>query len=123
MVEIIIVNFVGNFMKLFIKREMGMKMSVTLRVSVDEMQAAATRCDALVRKIAECCQECISLNAQLQGVWEGEAARQFDQFVVATASPILDRCSEMCGDTARGIRHTCDQFVQADNSLSGVFRG
>ena len=98
-------------------------MAGIIKVSVEEMQAAATRSDQLAQKIAECRQECIALNQQLQGAYEGESARAFDEFINATAAPILERTSEMCSDTARGIRHTCEQFTQADSTLSGTFRG
>ena len=95
----------------------------TLKVSVEEMQSAASRCQQLEQKIAECRQELVAMNQQLQGMWEGESARAFEEFVNGTAAPILGRCSEMCADTARGITQTCQQFADADKTLSGAFKG
>ena len=94
-----------------------------IKVSVEEMGVAANRCDTLANKIEECRQECIALNQQLQAAYEGESARAFEDFVNSTATRVLGQCSEMCSETARGIRHTCEQFSQADRTLSGTFRG
>jgi len=92
-----------------------------IRVSVEEMQTAATRCNQLAQKIAECKQECIALNNQLQGAWDGQAAASFDTFVTGTATRVLDDCSQMCYETSRAITHTCAQFTEADSTLSQTF--
>jgi len=97
-------------------------MSVTLKVSVTEMEAAATRCRNLADEIQRCMQECMQMNEQLQGMWEGAAAAQFDQYVRGTAAPALKGCADMCAQTAEGISKTCQQFADADNSLSQVFK-
>ena len=97
-------------------------MSVTLKVSVQEMEVAAARCKSLADEIQRCMDECMKMNEQLQGMWEGAAAAQFDQYVRGTAAPALKGCAEMCAETAEGIRQTCQQFADADNSLSKVFR-
>jgi len=93
-----------------------------IKVSVEEMQTAATRCRQLADKIAECKQECIALNSQLQSAWEGQSAAAFDNFVTGTATRVLDECSQMCSETGIAITHTCNQFTEADSTLSGTFR-
>jgi len=93
-----------------------------IRVSVEEMQSAATRCNQLAEKIAECKQECIALNNQLQSAWDGQAASAFDNFVTGTATRVLDDCSQMCSQTSTAITHTCNQFTEADSTLSGTFK-
>lgn len=93
-----------------------------IRVSVEEMRSAATRCSQLAEKIAECRSECIALNNQLQSAWDGQSAASFDEYVNSKAAPILSECSEMCAQTAQAITHTCNQFTEADRTLSGTFR-
>ena len=93
-----------------------------IRVSVEEMQAASTRCNQLAEKIAECKQECIALNNQLQSAWEGQSAAAFDEFVQGTATRVLDQCSDMCAQTSQAITHTCNQFSEADGALSQTFK-
>jgi len=93
-----------------------------IRVSVEEMQSAATRCNQLSEKIAECKAECIALNNQLQSAWEGQSAAAFDEYVQGTASRVLDECSQMCAQTGQAITHTCNQFTEADGTLSSTFR-
>lgn len=93
-----------------------------IRVSVEEMHTAAARCQQLSEKIAECKAECIALNTQLQSCFEGQSARAFDEYVQGTATRVLDECSNMCAETSRAITHTCNQFTDADNSLSSTFR-
>jgi len=92
-----------------------------LKVSPEEMLGAAGRIDRLAAQIQECYAEMNSINTDLQGMYEGESARAFDAFVTGTAAPALRSVSGMCEDTARGVRHTVEQFQQADSSLSGVF--
>jgi WXG100 family type VII secretion target len=92
-----------------------------LKVSPEEMLGAAGRCDRLAEQIQECYAEMNRINVDLQGMYEGESARAFDSFVTSTAAPSLRSVSGMCEDTARGLRHTVEQFQQADSGLSGVF--
>jgi len=92
-----------------------------IRVSVEEMGVAAGDCDRLAQDIGDCLSRLQQLNSRLQGQWEGQSAQSFDGFVGGTATPILNRCMEMCSDTARAIRHTCQQFTEADGTLSGTF--
>ena len=97
-------------------------MSVTLKVSVQEMETAANRCKNLAQELERCLQECQKMNEQLQGMWEGAAATQFDQYVRGTATPALKSCVDMCYQTADGISQTCQQFAEADSSLSRAFK-
>ena len=94
----------------------------TIRVSVEEMQAAAVECKNLSEQIEECRQKCISLNTQLQSAWDGVAAQAFDEFVNGTATKVLSECSQMCCETGQAITHTCNQFSDADSELSKTFR-
>jgi len=93
-----------------------------IRVSVEEMRSAATRCARLAEKIAECRAECISLNNHLQSAWDGQSAASFDNYVNTKAAPTLSECSDMCAQTGQAITHTCNQFTEADSALSGTFR-
>ena len=97
-------------------------MAGMLRVSVADMERAEARCRALSQEIERCRREAIAMNADLQAVYEGQAARSFDAFVQQTASPVLTQVSQMCDETARGIRNTLTEFMAADRSLAGVFR-
>ena len=97
-------------------------MSVVMKIDPDEMAIAARRCDQLATKIDECEQECISLNQQLQGCYDGESAVAFDEFCNEKAIPNLKKVSEMCTDTAVALRQTCEQFSDTDATLAKTFR-
>ena len=92
-----------------------------IRVSPEQMNAAATQIDGLAQRIAECRADAIRLNQTLQAAYDGKSAQAFDQFITGTASTALQNMSSMCTETARGIRHTLTQFTSADSTLAGVF--
>ena len=94
-----------------------------MQVNPEEMDRAAVRMDALSSRLEECRLEAISINTDLQASYQGAAAQAFDEFVTATAAPVLYDTAEMCTQTAQGVRHTLEQFTQADTGLAGVFRG
>jgi len=93
-----------------------------IHVSVEEMLAAASSCNQLSQEIAECKRKCVELNARLQGSMKGQTAVAFDEFVNGKAVPFLNECSEMCAQTSQAITHTCNQFTEADSTLSAAFR-
>jgi WXG100 family type VII secretion target len=97
-------------------------MASLIRVDPEEMAAAALSCDDLARRIDECRVDCLALNARLQACYEGQSAVAFDEFCQAKAAPLLNEVHEFCAETARAIRHTCEQFENADGALAGTFR-
>ena len=92
-----------------------------IRVSVEDMERAAYRCRDLAARIEQCKEDCRALNEELQAAWDGQTAQEFDSFVQTTATRVLQECSEMCYNTAQAINHTCQQFTEADTTLSGTF--
>jgi len=97
-------------------------MAGVLRVSPEEMEAAAVECAALSEEISSCQERAVRMNTRLQEVYEGESARSFEDFIVNDASPVLTRTSEMCDEVAAALRQTARGFEEADSSLAGVFR-
>jgi len=94
-----------------------------IKVSVSEMGIAENNLRSLQERISECRLDLLRYNTDLQGAWDGASAREFDNYTTSVAAPILDQCSDMCYQTANAIRHTCDQFTEADTTLSGTFKG
>jgi WXG100 family type VII secretion target len=97
-------------------------MAGMLRVSPEEMEAAALECAGLAEEIEACKERALQMNLRLQEVYEGEAARSFEDFIVNDASPILLRTSEMCEEIAGALRHTAREFADADSAMAGMFR-
>ncbi|MCL2594742.1 MAG: WXG100 family type VII secretion target [Promicromonosporaceae bacterium] len=96
-------------------------MSGLMQIDPVAMDSAASRCDALASRLEECRLEAIAINDSLQDCYKGASAQAFYDFITQTAAPILYDTADMCTQTARGIRHTLDQFTQADTTLAGVF--
>jgi len=96
-------------------------MAGVIRVSVDEMSAAATCITQLEQDCNDICQRFKAVNDQLQGGYEGQSAAAFDAFVCGTIVPVLTECAAMCGQTSQAIQHTCSQFTDADATLSTTF--
>ncbi|MCL2596027.1 MAG: WXG100 family type VII secretion target [Promicromonosporaceae bacterium] len=92
-----------------------------IRVSPEQMDAAAREIDGLADRIGQCRADALRLNQTLQAAYDGKSAQAFDQFITGTASTALQNMSNMCAETARGIRHTLTQFTSADSTLAGVF--
>jgi len=100
----------------------SLTMAGLLTVDPDALEAAAARCDALQGRLEECRTEAMNIYRDLEGAYQGEAARAFGEFVDTKAAPILYDTAEMCQQTAAGLRHTVSQFTQADSTMAGVFR-
>ena len=95
----------------------------TIHVSTEEMEAAATGCTELEQMLEDCITKFDTLNKTLQASMEGQTARAFDEYVIGSAIPFLQNCAQMCAETSVAIIHTCNQFTEADGTLSGTFIG
>ncbi|MCL2595072.1 MAG: WXG100 family type VII secretion target [Promicromonosporaceae bacterium] len=93
----------------------------SIRVSVPEMQQAERDMRTLASEIAAIRTRLLGINTRLQGAYDGQAARSFDQFARGTAARNLQQVSQMCTETAGGLRTTLTRFQTEDRTLAGVF--
>ena len=57
----------------------------------------------------------------MAGTMKGQTAESINNYIYGTAIKVIDQTAEMCEETARALTHTCNQFTEADSTLSGSF--
>jgi WXG100 family type VII secretion target len=98
-------------------------MSGRIVIDYEEMRAAYAELNSLAEAIDGIEYRMNALNQKLQAAYEGQSAVAFDEFVYQVAKPNLNKVSDMCTQTANGIKNTLNEFDGADKTLSGTFTG
>jgi len=95
-------------------------------IHLDEgaMAAAADQASALSDTLADCRERMLRINTDLQAAgFQGQTATAFSDYVTGVGAPALQSTVTMLYETSNAIRHTCEQFAAADQTLRGTFTG
>ena len=99
----------------------GAKIMAEIYVSTEEMEAAAVTAMQLSEESADLGRRSKIFNDRLQCSMRGQTANAFNDFCNTRLIPALEECSEMYSQTSQAITHTCNQFTEADGTLSTTF--
>jgi len=97
-------------------------MSYLLKFDPDACEQAEIRCDQLAETIDGVYTDLCSLHNQLQANIAGQTADSFGSFVEGPAKANVYQLADMCRQTAGALRHTRQEFLNADQALSQTFR-